>query len=176
MRFLLIDEIDRGSNKLLAIQGVLEGNPVLIKKINEIVTPAKEFTIIATANTKGQGDDSGRFIAANVLDEAFIERFMMTFEQPYPKAKEELSIVKNHMIYFGVNLDEAEKFSKKLVDWSQVIRKTYNDGGIEELITTRRLCHIAQTFSIFNNRQKAIKLCINRFDDDTKSAHVGFVQ
>jgi len=163
---LLIDEIDRGSNKLMALQGVLEGKPVLIKKTGEVVHPAPGFNVIGTANTKGQGDDAGRFISASIIDEAFLERFTITLEQPYPTAAVEKKIIKNHMEKFGANDSE---FVDKLVAWGQAIRKTFLDGGVDEIVSTRRLCHIVQTFSIFNDRMKAIELCVNRFDEDTRS-------
>ena len=163
---LLIDEIDRGSNKLMALQGVLEGKPVLIKKTGEVITPAPGFNVIGTANTKGQGDDAGRFISAGIIDEAFLERFTITLEQPYPAAAVEKKIVKNHMKKFGT--DDSE-FVDKLVSWAQAIRKTFLDGGVDEIVSTRRLCHIVQTFSIFNDRKKAIELCVNRFDEDTRA-------
>lgn len=166
---LLIDEIDRGSNKLMALQGVLEGKPVLIKKTGEIIEPAEGFNIIATANTKGQGDESGRFISAGIIDEAFLERFNVTLEQPYPSNSIEKKIVLNHMEKFEC-LDE--EFAVKLVKWGQAIRKTYEDGGVDDMISTRRICHIVQTFSIFEDRMKAIELCVNRFDGDTRAAFV----
>jgi|TARA_R110001599_G_scaffold27829_4_gene97095 hypothetical protein len=163
---LMIDEIDRGSNKLMCLQGVLEGKPVLIKKTGEVITPAPGFNVIATANTKGQGDEAGRFISATIIDEAFLERFTITLEQPYPTAAIEKRIVNNHMTKFGTSDTD---FSEKLVQWAQAIRKTFEDGGIDEIISTRRLCHIVQTFSIFNDRMKAIELCVNRFDVDTRA-------
>ena len=166
---LLIDEIDRGSNKLMALQGVLEGKPVLIKKTGEMVYPASGFNVIATANTKGQGDEAGRFIAATIIDEAFLERFNVTLEQPYPKAAVEQKIVNNHMTKFGVSDNE---FAENLVKWGQAIRSTFEDGGVDDIISTRRLCHIVQTFSIFNDKKKSIELCVNRFDADTRAAFV----
>ena len=166
---LLIDEIDRGSNKLMALQGVLEGKPVMIKKTGEMVYPASGFNVIATANTKGQGDEQGRFIAATIIDEAFLERFTITLEQPYATAAVEKRIVNNHMTKFGANDTE---FAEKLVQWGQAIRKTFEDGGVDEIISTRRLCHIVQTFSIFGDRMKAIELCVNRFDTDTRGAFI----
>jgi len=166
---LLIDEIDRGSNKLMALQGVLEGKPVMIKKTGEMVYPASGFNVIATANTKGQGDEAGRFIAATIIDEAFLERFNVTLEQPYPKAAVEQKIVNNHMTKFGVSDDE---FAENLVKWGQAIRSTFEDGGVDDIISTRRLCHIVQTFSIFNDKKKSIELCVNRFDADTRAAFV----
>ena len=166
---LLIDEIDRGSNKLMALQGVLEGKPVLIKKTGEVVQPAPGFNVIATANTKGQGDEAGRFIAATIIDEAFLERFNVTLEQPYPTASTEKKIVINHMDKFGA-IDE--EFADNLVKWGQAIRETFNDGGVDDIISTRRLCHIVQTFAVFNDKKKAIELCVNRFDADTRAAFV----
>jgi len=164
---LLIDEIDRGSNKLMCLQGILEGKPYLIKKTGEVVNPAPGFNVIATANTKGQGDEQGRFIAATIIDEAFLERFTITLEQPYPTAAVEKKIVLNHMTKFG---DMDEDFAENLIKWGQAIRKTYLDGGVDDIVSTRRICHIVQTYSIFNDRKKAIELCVNRFDEDTRSA------
>jgi len=165
---LLIDEIDRGSNKLMALQGVLEGKPLLIKKTGEVITPAPGFNVIGTANTKGQGDDAGRFISASIIDEAFLERFTITLEQPYPTAAVEKRIVNNHFDKYGA-YDKESDFTDKLVNWAQAIRKTFLDGGVDEIVSTRRLCHIAQTFSIFGDRMKAIELCVNRFDVDTRA-------
>jgi len=164
---LLIDEIDRGTNKIMCLQGILEGKPVLIKKTGEVVTPKNGFNVLATANTKGIGSDDGRFTAATILDEAFLERFTITVEQPYPSVAIEKKIVNKHMEKFEC-LDES--FTETLVGWADTIRKTFEDGGIDEVVSTRRLCHIVQTFSIFNKRDKAVALCINRFDDDTKEA------
>ena len=166
---LLIDEIDRGSNKLMCLQGVLEGKPVMIKKTGEVITAAPGFNVIATANTKGKGDEAGRFISASIIDEAFLERFTVTLEQPYPTETTEKKIVLNHMTKFGA--DDAE-FANKLVTWGQAIRKTFEDGGVDEIVSTRRLCHIVQTFSIFGNRKKAVELCVNRFDADTRAAFI----
>ena len=164
---LLIDELDRGSNKIMCLQGVLEGKPILIKKTGEVVSPAPGFNVIATANTKGKGSDDGRFIAASIIDEAFLERFTITVEQPYPSLAIEKKIVLKHMEKF----DKSDlQFAELLSQWSETIRKTFEDDGIDELISTRRLCHIVQTFSIFDDRMKAIQLCVNRFDNDTKEA------
>jgi hypothetical protein len=166
---LLIDEIDRGSNKIMCLQGVLEGKPVLIKKTGEVVSPSNGFNVIATANTKGKGSDDGRFIAATIIDEAFLERFTITLEQPYPTSSIERKIVVKHMEKF----DCVDKdFAELLTVWSETIRKTFEDGGVDEIISTRRLCHIVQSFSIFGDRQKAIELCVNRFDEDTKEAFI----
>jgi hypothetical protein len=164
---LMIDEIDRGTNKIMCLQGVLEGKPVLIKKTGEVVTPKKGFNIIATANTKGKGSDDGRYSGAQIIDDAFLERFTITLEQTFPTMKTEEKIVMKHMKKFEV-MDE--EFAKLLVGWADAIRKTFYDDGIDEVISTRRLCHIVQTFSIFNKRDKAISLCVNRFDEDTKIA------
>lgn len=166
---LLIDEIDRGSNKLMCLQGVLEGKPVLIKKTGEVISPAPGFNVIATANTKGKGDEAGRFISATIIDEAFLERFTITLEQPYPTAAIEKKIVVNHMQEMNCVDDE---YADLLIKWSVAIRKTFEDGGIDEIVSTRRLCHIVQTFSIFKDRQKAVEMCVNRFDGDTKVAFI----
>ena len=164
---LLIDEIDRGSNKLMCIQGILEGKPYFNKKNGDVIYPAPGFTVVATANTKGQGSDSGKYIAAQILDEAFLERFPITVEQEYPNSKIEHKIILNNMKELGC---VDEDFADKLVTWAEVIRKTYLEDAIDELISTRRLVHIVKAFSMFKVRQKAIELCINRFDADTKNA------
>jgi len=164
---LLLDEIDLASNKILCLQSVLEGNGVFLKKIGRFVRPAKGFNILATANTKGKGSDDGRFIGTNVLNEAFLERFPVTFEQAYPSVNNEIKLLGLHADRVSVNDTE---FVKKLVDWADIIRKTFYDGGIEELISTRRLVHILRAYSIFKNKAKAIQVCINRFDDETKQS------
>ena len=164
---LLLDEIDLASNKILCLQSVLEGNGVFLKKIGRFVRPARGFNILATANTKGKGSDDGRFIGTNVLNEAFLERFPVTFEQAYPAPAHEIKILKNVAETLGVKEDD---FCKRLVDWADIIRKTFYDGGIEEIISTRRLVHVLRAFSIFNDKEKAIKVCINRFDEDTKQS------
>jgi midasin (ATPase involved in ribosome maturation) len=164
---LLLDEIDLASNKILCLQSVLEGKGVFLKKIGRFVTPTQGFNVIATANTKGKGSDDGRFIGTNVLNEAFLERFPVTFEQSYPAPSVE------HKILEGVALDlgvEDRDFCKRLVDWADIIRKTFYDGGIEEIISTRRLVHIIRAYSIFQDKAKAIQVCVNRFDDETKQA------
>lgn len=167
---LCLDEIDRGTNKLMCLQGVLEGKPVLIKKTGEVIVPAPGFTIIATANTKGKGSDDGRFVAATIIDEAFLERFVATLEQPYPTLGVERKILLKHFEKFNNLNSISEDFAERLVMWSEVIRKTFAEDGVDELVSTRRLCHIAQTFSVFGDKMKAIDLCISRFDADTKSA------
>jgi len=166
---LMIDEIDRGSNKIMCLQGVLEGKPIMIKKTGQMVSPAPGFNVISTANTKGQGSDDGRYVAASIIDDAFLERFIITIEQPYPNLATERRILKKHMEKYDCS---DKTFAETLVTWSDTIRKTYEDGGVDEQISTRRLCHIVQTFSIFNDRQKAIELCVNRFDEDTKAAFI----
>lgn len=167
---LLLDEIDAGSaNTLLCLQPILEGKPYYFKLKNEMIVPAAGFNIIATANTKGKGSDDGRYIGTNVLNEAFLERFAVTFEQEYPDAKVEFKIVKNLMTQFNC-LDE--EFAKLLVKWAEAIRKTYDDGGVDELITTRRMVHIIRAFAIFKDKQKAVQLCCNRFDTSTKAAFI----
>ncbi len=164
---LLLDEIDLASNKILCLQSVLEGNGVFLKKVGRFVRPRAGFNVFATANTKGKGSDDGRFIGTNVLNEAFLERFPVTFEQSYPSLKIEEKLLTLHSASVGVHDD---KFIKKLVDWADIIRKTFYDGGIEEIISTRRLVHIIRAFSIFKDKAKAIQVCTNRFDDDTKQS------
>ena len=164
---LLLDEIDRATNKIMCLQGVLEGKPVLVKKTGETIEPAKGFNVIATANTKGKGSEDGRFTAASIIDEAFLERFTISVDQKFPSATIEKKILKKHMEKFDIQDDE---FVDRLVTWGDIIRKTFFDDGVDEVISTRRLCHIVQTFSIFTDRMKAIDLCISRFDEDTKEA------
>jgi len=166
---LILDEVDRGSNKLMCLQAILEGKSYFNKKNGETVAPAQGFTIIATANTKGQGSDDGRFISAQLLDEAFLERFAITVEQEFPTSAVEKKIVLNKMEAAGY---QDEEFADHLVTWSEVIRKTYADGGIDELVSTRRLEHIVKAFAMFGNKEKAIALCVNRFDEDTKQAFI----
>jgi hypothetical protein len=164
---LLLDEIDLASNKILCLQSVLEGKGVFLKKIGRFVKPFSGFNVIATANTKGKGSDDGRFIGTNVLNEAFLERFPVTFEQAYPAPATEQKILEGIALDLGV---EDRDFCKRLVDWADVIRKTFYDGGIEEIISTRRLVHIIRAYSIFNDKAKAIQVCVNRFDDETKQS------
>ena len=164
---LLLDEIDLASNKIMCLQPILEGSGVYVKKINRFVAPKLGFNVIATANTKGQGSDDGKFIGTNVLNEAFLERFPVTFEQQYPSAKIEEKIVAQKLKSAGKS---DVKFASNLVTWADVIRKTYNDGGVDEIISTRRLDHIAEAYGIFKNKMKAIQVCTNRFDDDTKTS------
>ena len=164
---LLLDEIDLASNKILCLQSILEGNGVFLKKIGKFVRPAAGFNVIATANTKGKGSDDGRFIGTNVLNEAFLERFPVTFEQDYPSPSIESKILGRVASNLGVTDTD---FCKRLVDWGDIIRKTFYDGGIEEIISTRRLVHILRAYSIFGNKAKAISVCVNRFDEETKQA------
>ena len=164
---LLLDEVDLASNKILCLQSILEGKGVFLKKIGRFVKPAPGFNVIATANTKGKGSEDGRFIGTNVLNEAFLERFCVTFEQPYPAPATEQKILEGIALDLGV---EDRDFCKRLCDWSDVIRKTFYDGGIEEIISPRRLVHIVRAYSIFGDKAKAIQVCINRFDDETKTA------
>jgi hypothetical protein len=163
---LLLDEIDLGNpSKIMALQSILEGGGYFIKKTGEYVTPAKGFTAIATANTKGKGSDDGRFIGTNILNEAFLERFPVTVEQEYPSPAIEKKILGR--VFDSLDIKDSD-FVEKLVDWADIIRKTFYDGGVDEIISTRRLVHVAKAFSIFGDRMKAINLCINRFDEDTK--------
>ena len=164
---LLLDEIDLASNKILCLQSILEGKGVFLKKIGKWVKPAAGFNIIATANTKGKGSEDGRFIGTNVLNEAFLERFPVTFEQSYPHVKIEEKMLRLHSASVGVHDDG---FIKKLVDWADIIRRTFYDGGIEEIVSTRRLVHIIRAYSIFKDKAKAIQNCVNRFDDETKQS------
>ena len=165
---LLLDEVDLGSNKLMCLQPVLEGKSVYLKKTNRVVQPSAGFNVIATANTKGKGSDDGRFIGTNVMNEAFLERFSITMEQEYPAAKTESKILNNVLGASGLSNPE---FVDKLVTWADVIRKSFYEGALSEIISTRRLVHICEAFAIFNqNKMKAIELCLNRFDVDTKNS------
>ena len=164
---LLLDEVDLASNKILCLQSILEGKGVFLKKIGRFVKPSTGFTVVATANTKGKGSDDGRFIGTNVLNEAFLERFPVTFEQSYPAPATEQRILEGVALDLGV---EDRDFCKRLVDWADIIRKTFYDGGIEEIISTRRLVHIIRAYSIFQDKAKAIQVCVNRFDDETKQS------
>ena len=164
---LLLDEIDLASNKILCLQPILEGKGLFLKKIGRFVRPAVGFNVVATANTKGKGSDDGRFIGTNVLNEAFLERFPVTFEQEYPPVSVEKKILGGVAAHHGVTDTD---FIARLVDWGDIIRKTFYDGGIEEIISTRRLVHIVRAYSIFNDKMKAIQVCVNRFDDETKQA------
>jgi MoxR-like ATPase len=164
---LLLDEIDLASNKILCLQSILEGNGVFLKKVGRYVRPAEGFTVVATANTKGKGSEDGRFIGTNVLNEAFLERFPITLEQEYPAAKTEIRMLNNYC----KELDCCDdKYIANLTTWAEIIRKTFNDGGVDEVISTRRLVHIIRAYAIFSDRVKAIKVCLNRFDDETKQS------
>ncbi len=170
---LLLDEIDLASNKIMCLQPILEGSGIFVKKINKFVKPADGFNVVATANTKGQGSEDGKFIGTNVLNEAFLERFPITFEQKYPSVKiEEKILIKT----LEKNGKKDQSFCKKLVTWADVIRKTFFDGGVDEIISTRRLVHIVQAFTIFKDKLKAIEVCTNRFDEDTKNSFVELYQ
>ncbi len=164
---LLLDECDLGSNKLMCLQPVLEGKGVYLKKVNKWISPKAGFNIIATANTKGKGSEDGRFIGTNVLNEAFLERFAITIEQPYATKKVEEKIILGSMDKYGKT---DKKFATNLCTWAEVIRKTFYDGGVDEIISTRRLDHVVKAFSIFGDKMKAIELCVARFDDDTKES------
>ena len=168
---LLLDEIDYASNKISCIQSVLAGNPLYLKKTGETIYPKKGFNIIATANTKGKGSDDGRFIGTNVLNEAFLERFAVTFEQSYPTPAIEKKILKKEADSLNLDIDP---FIDKLIVWAETIRKTFYDGGIDEVITTRRLVNIIRTYAIFNNKTKAINISVARFDEETKTAFIEF--
>lgn len=164
---LLLDEIDRATNKIMCLQGILEGKPVLVKKTGETIIPKKGFNVFATANTKGKGSDDGRFTAASILDDAFLERFTISVDMQFPSVSVEKRILQKHMDKFDT---QDTEFVNKLVTWADIIRKTFYDDGVDEVISTRRLCHVVQTFSIFKDKMKSIDLCISRFDEDTKIA------
>ena len=170
---LLLDEIDLASNKIMCLQSVLEGKGVFLKKIGLHVAPKAGFNVFATANTKGKGSDDGRFIGTNVLNEAFLERFPITFEQQYPTISIETKILTNVAQSLKIPMiGEHTDFIKHLCNWSDIIRKTFADGGIDEVISTRRLVHIIKAYSIFGKKDKALKVCLNRFDDETKATFV----
>ena len=166
---LLLDEVDLASNKILCLQSILEGKGIFLKKIGKYIQPAAGFNVIATANTKGKGSDDGRFIGTNVLNEAFLERFAMTFEQEYPTPAVESKILKKVATSLAV---ADHDFCENLANWADIIRKTFKDGGIDEVISTRRLVHIMRAFAIWGDRMKAIKVCVNRFDDETKQSFI----
>ena len=166
---LLLDEVDLASNKILCLQSILEGKGIFLKKIGRYVQPAAGFNVIATANTKGKGSDDGRFIGTNVLNEAFLERFALTFEQEYPTASIETKILNKVSESLAIQDNE---FCSNLANWADIIRKTFKDGGIDEVISTRRLVHIIRAYAIWGDRMKAIKVCVNRFDDETKQSFI----
>jgi len=169
---LLLDEIDLASNKIMCLQPILEGNGVFIKKINKFVKPAPGFNVIATANTKGQGSDDGKFIGTNILNEAFLERFPITVEQSYPTNKNETKILDNVMTEKGLTRQIDKKFAENLITWADIIRKTFYEGGVDEIISTRRLVHIVDAYAIFKDKMKSIQMCTNRFDTDTKTSFI----
>ena len=164
---LLLDEVDLASNKIKCLQSILEGGGYLIKKTGEFVKPEEGFTVVATANTKGKGSEDGRFIGTNILNEAFLERFAICLEQEYPPVTTEKKIVKGDFAILGVSDDD---FADKLVDWADVIRKSFYEGAVDEVISTRRLVHIAKAYSMFNDKLKSIEVCLARFDEDTKAS------
>jgi hypothetical protein len=170
---LLLDELDLASNKIMCLQSILEGKGVFLKKIGKHIMPKAGFNVFATANTKGKGSDDGRFIGTNVLNEAFLERFPITFEQEYPTVSVETKILTKVAESLSIPMiGEHTDFIKHLCNWSDIIRKTFADGGIDEVISTRRLVHIIKAYSIFGKKDKALKVCLNRFDDETKSTFV----
>jgi len=165
---LLLDEIDLANPaKIMCLQSILEGKGYFIKKTGEFVKPTNGFTVVATGNTKGKGSEDGRFIGTNVMNEAFLERFPITCEQDYPTPPIEKKILGK--VFADLGVDDGD-YCTKLVDWADIIRKTFYDGGVDEVISTRRLVHIAKAYSIFEDRMTAIDMCINRFDDDTKQS------
>jgi len=168
---LLLDEVDLASNKILCLQSIMEGKGIFLKKIGEYVKPAAGFTIIATANTKGKGSDDGRFIGTNVLNEAFLERFPITFEQEYPTPATENKILRAMCAELSIPVvGDVEKFLVYLCDWAEIVRKTFRDGGIDEIISTRRLVHIIRAYAIFGKKMTAVEMCLNRFDEETKTS------
>ena len=168
---LLLDEVDLASNKILCLQSIMEGKGIFLKKIGEYIKPAAGFTIVATANTKGKGSDDGRFIGTNVLNEAFLERFPITFEQEYPTPATENKILRAMCAELNIPIVlDVEKFLVYLVDWADIVRKTFRDGGIDEIISTRRLVHIIKAYAIFGKKQLAVEMCLNRFDEETKTS------
>ena len=170
---LLLDEIDLASNKILCLQSILEGNGVFLKKIGKFIAPSEGFQVLATANTKGKGSDDGRFIGTNVLNEAFLERFPVTFEQSYPTVTTEVKILTKVAESLSIPMvGEHTDFIKHLCDWADIIRKTFYDGGVDEVISTRRLVHIIKAYAIFGKKDKSMKVCLNRFDDETKATFV----
>ena len=169
---LLLDEIDLASNKIMCLQPILEGNGVFIKKINKFVKPANGFNVIATANTKGQGSEDGKFIGTNILNEAFLERFPITVEQSYPSNKNEIKMLDNVMTQKGLTKQVDKKFAENLITWADIIRKTFYEGGVDEIISTRRLVHIVDAYAIFKDKMKSIQMCTNRFDNHTKTSFI----
>ena len=170
---LLLDEIDLASNKIMCLQSILEGKGVFLKKIGEYVKPKAGFNVIATANTKGKGSDDGRFIGTNVLNEAFLERFPITFEQDYPSAQTENKILTKCAESLSIPMiGETKKFITHLCSWADIVRRTFNEGGVDEVISTRRLTHVIKAYSIFGDKMKAVKMCLNRFDDETKESFI----
>ena len=169
---LLLDEIDIASNKIMCLQPILEGNGVFIKKINKFVKPANGFNVIATANTKGQGSEDGKFIGTNILNEAFLERFPITVEQSYPSNKNEIKMLDNVMTQKGLTKQVDKKFAENLITWADIIRKTFYEGGVDEIISTRRLVHIVDAYAIFKDKMKSIQMCTNRFDNDPKTSFI----
>ncbi len=168
---LLLDEVDLASNKILCLQSILEGKGVFLKKIGEYIKPSAGFNIIATANTKGKGSDDGRFIGTNVLNEAFLERFPITIEQDYPTPSVENKILRKLCDSLQIPMTgDHENYIVYLCNWAEIVRKTFNEGGVDEVISTRRLTHIIRAYSIFGDRLKAVKMCLNRFDEETKES------
>lgn len=163
----LIDEVDLASHKIMCLQPIMEGQPIYLKKINEVVYPAAGFNIVATANTKGKGSSDGRFMGTNILNEAFLDRFSATFYQEYPSTSFEEKILKKQFAMYEISEDD---FVSKLVKWADVIRRSFKEGAVDDIVTTRRLIDITKTFSIFGNKMKAITLCLERFDDETRDS------
>ena len=166
---LLLDEIDLGGPALMCLQPLLEGNGIFVKKTGEYVVPAPGFNILATANTKGKGDETGSFAHTGIMNEAMLDRFPVTLEQPYADPKTETKILEGKASNFGVDAAAEANFISDLVQWADNIRKTYMAGGMSEIVTTRRLESILKAFSIFGKHTTAIEMGISRFDEQTKS-------
>jgi len=167
----LIDEVDLASHKIMCLQPIMEGQPIYLKKINEVVYPAKGFNIVATANTKGKGSEDGRFMGTNILNEAFLDRFSATFYHEYPSPAAEAKILKKQFSLYEI---EEDGFVDNLVKWADVIRRSFKEGAVDEIITTRRLIDITKSFSIFRDRMKSVVMCLERFDDETRESFVDF--
>jgi MoxR-like ATPase len=173
---LLLDEIDLASHKVMSLQSVLEGKGYFVKKLGEWIEPANGFTVIATANTKGKGSDDGRFVGTNVLNEAFLDRFSVAMYQAYPSEAIEKKILQKAAEGFGLRSAEVDAFIPNLTMWADIIRKTFEDGGIDDIISTRRLVDVLKSYSIFESKEKSIKMSIERFDDETKESFLSLYE
>ena len=172
---LLLDEVDLAGPKVMCLQPVLEGNPLTIKKLGITISPNPGFTVFATANTKGRGSEDGKYIGTNMLNEAFLERFNFTIEQTFPSVSVEKKILTKTFETFGGEVTpEVSTFFETLAKWADAIRQTFDEDGIEDQISTRRLVHITKTFFIFGDMDKALTLCLNRFDKSVQAKFLDF--